>query len=463
MRFNQPTLGVLEALPRFKQAEKVWKHFFSPTEGWSALAPPIPAVLLAGLSRAGCGDPSSLAPAHIWSPGCDGALRAVHDEVWRGAYAELLAAPETQCARSARDGRWIMLAPRGVYAVASTEEPPTLVTVYRPHPRGLNVDVREEDFVFFAAQRWVRETRMPVQSLITELDRRVVEPVAVWRVARAVAEAQAQSDEAIVDAASQAAAWLGGLPPALTSAALPSPARLLDLLQAALGDEDCDVEVLLGDLEDAVLVTAALRGVDEADRLSGALGAVLDWCPPSWGVAAPFVLQRIESGPAWARSFWRQVDEAIGAAALQASPPVHRPEATLTAKLLAPPWWRSMLERLASLGGDAVRLLSGTEAGWVAGPARMGSANHSWDVRAPTEVLPAGTRVFAVHAGCPEGEELTGELRAGEPIWELEAPGEELRLVLVRGGTGAGLPELLRSPLPEARLTVTVVEISRPR
>lgn len=462
MNLMHPTLGTLLPLTQQDQPGKVWRHLHSPTEDWSALVGTDTARLHSAARAWGCPQWRADGAYPSFRPACAERLRAQHDRYWVGVYGPLLVDPAARCARSARDNRWAILAPRGVYAVVLSNTPARVITVYRPHPPGLNVCPAEEDFVFFAERKWSRETGMAATQLFSELERRSPDPIGVWRLALAVGAAEAHPEPEIRSASTLAELWLAELPPTVRAAAIPDRSKLLDALEGILREAEVEVAGTLFDLEDAMVVTGVLAGAPARDALLDSLGQLLEWSPQSWSGLADIATERIAEGPHWVRTFWEKVADSVSTAVFQGMPALHRPMATLTESVLAPPWWSRWARKL-SLAPERASSLSASEAGWMLAAARLSGDGSVWDVVPPKDVIEGRPRVFVVHSGAPMGEEVTTDLGAGQALWELEHPGDEIRVMLLEGTSGATLSECVEAALSGAGGRLTVVEISRPK
>lgn len=464
MSWTQPDIGRFGPIPPRLQPRKVWRHLHSPFERWENLVGVPLANIVEQARDVGCPpwEPARYSPR--LPAGAAEQLRQQHDAVWADVYGRLLADPETRSARSLADGRWVLLAPQGVFGVVTADAPMRVWTVYRPHPLGLSVPPSEEDFSYFAAQRWLRETGMSVTSLIAELERRESGPLGIWRLARAAGEAEGSVDPQVARIREAALRWLRGLPGDQRAAAMPARSDLLDALEEAIrqGDE-AHIPAVLLDLEDAVTVTGVLGGEALRAVLVDELAALLDWCPSDWSRMTPWIEQRAAGSPAAARELWARIGDAVAASALQEVAPVHRPVASLAAALLAPPWWQRWARALARQGQAAVDTLAASEAGWSVGAAHLSSQGGAWEVVPPAALTTGEARVFIVHEGAPEGEDVTSDLAPGQPLWELVSPGEELRVVVVDGWPSGSLADAVTAAERDRSVRISVVEISRPR
>lgn len=464
MRWSRPNdIGPFDPIPSRLQPRKVWRHLHSPVEGWENLVGVALAALVTQARAAGCPPwvPGKYAPS-LRAAGAD-VLRRQHDEVWADVYGPILAHPETRCGRSQADGRWVLLAPDGVFGVVTSEAPARVWTVYRPHPLGLTVSPSEEDFRCFATERWLRETGMSTTTLRSELERREPDALGIWRLARAVGAAEGDADGGVAGARDAALAWLGGAAAEARASAIPDRVALLDAVEAVLADENADVSGVLLDLEDAVSVTRVLAGEIAKDDLVESIGALLDWCPPELSRMSGWIAERAAQGPIAARDLWARVGDAVVGAALKELPAVHRPATSLAAILTAPPWWERWTHELARTSQDVVRTLLAPQAGWVVAAARLSSQGGAWDVVPPPALAKSGVRVFIVHADAPSGEDVTNDLAAGQPLWELDQPGDEVRAIIVEGAAVRSLAEAFTAAERDSAVRITVVEINRPR
>lgn len=462
MIWEHPTIGRFSSMPEGLQPGKVWRHLHSPNEQWSELVGTDTAGLRAAARAQGCPPWRGSGDYPWFSPACVPILREHHDRFWAEAYGRLLLDPSARCGRSKVDNRWVVLAPRGVYGVIAPGRPSSVLTIYRPHLRGLNVRLTEEHFAYEAAARWRKETEMPTSAARSELAQRVPDTAGLWRLAKAIGETESSTEPEVVAARREAETWLRAMPPALLASAVPERAALLDDLEEALRDEDADVVGALLGIEDAVVVTSVLAGASARDELVSALGDLLDWAPASWSRLAALPALRQASGAVSALSFWARAADAVEAATLQALPVVHRPAATLAAILVAPPWWQRWARELAAVGEGLAASLTPSQGGWALAVGRMSGDGGAWDVVPPGD-LTAGERVFVVDAEHTDGMDVTADLVAGQPIWELERPGDEIRVIVVRGATPGTLAEALAAAASGAPVHLDVIELSRPR
>lgn len=462
MIWEHPTIGRFSSMPEGLQPGKVWRHLHSPNEHWFELVGADTDALRAAARAGGCPPwrGSGLYPE--FSESCAVVLRDHHDRFWAEAYGRLLLDPSARYGRSKADNRWLVLAPHGVYGVIAPGRPSWVLTIYRPHLRGLNVRLTEEHFAYEAAARWRKETEMPTSGSRSELARRVPDTAGLWRLAKVIGETESSAEPDLVAARRDAETWLRATPGAQLAAAVPDRAALLDDLEEALGDENADVVGALLGIEDAVVVTSVLAGNRARDELVSALGDLLDWAPPSWSRLAALPAMRRAAGAPSALSFWERAADAVEAAALQALPVVHRPVATLAAMLVAPPWWQRWVRQLAAAGEGFVASLTPSQSGWAVAVGRMSGDGGAWDVVPPGD-LAAGDRVFVVDAEHPDGMDVTADLVAGQPLWELERPGDEIRVIVVRGATTGTLAEALAAAASGAPVHLDVIELSRPR
>lgn len=463
MRWMHPIIGELLPLPSHLQPQKVWRHLHSPAEAWTTIVGTDTSRLQSAARAWGCPDWRSEGDYPVFRRGCADRLREQHERHWASPYGSLLLAPATRCARSRWEDRWLLLAPHGVYSVVVPGHPSWVLTVYRPHARGLSVTSSEEDYVHFAEARWCRETGMNSSMLRAELERRATDPVGVWRLALAVGQSENASDGVIVALREEARRWLGGLTAEIKAAATPAPSSLLDALEVAVRDTDADVTGTLLELEDAVVVTAVLVGQGAGERLIETLGALLDWTPPGWAHLAAMASARLSEAPVAAIALWEKVDEALGAAVVRELPAAHRPAARLASSLVSPSWWRRWSEDLEVLGETAVTWLSAPEAGWAVAAGSLSRDSGPWAVVPPPSLIQRGARVFVVHADEPGGEDVTADLGIGQVLWQLDEPGDEIRVVIVEGVAVGTLAEAIEKATSGASIRLIVVEISRPR
>lgn len=456
MNWYHPKVGTFAPISSKKQPQKTWKHLLSPWEAWSELIDTDVTQLRNTAQSFGCPAWSSGGTPTEFNQVCSNYLRLQHDQFWRDVYGRLLLDSTSHWQPSTYSKRWVILAPHGVFGVVGPNAPACVLTVFRPHPFGLNVQSSEDDFIVFARNYWEKETGVSAMNLIFELERMTSDPISLWRLAHAVALAEDATELTIVKAKRNAALWLSNLPQEVKAAAIPDRNQLLDLLQLQFEEEEPETVDTLWGLEDALLVTHVLAGKAAYDGLLDELRAVLDWAPPSWLNLATLAESRLQKAPTIARPLWEHISATIDALTLQQLPVVHRPIASISHNLLAPTWWQRWTSKLEA----AVRSLTASEAGWMVGAGSMSGTGDRWHVVPPS--IPTGTKVFLVHAAAPEGEDVTTEILPGAVFWELEHPGEEIRVILVTGNINGTLAEMVAAA-DQGKTQLTIIEISRPR
>jgi hypothetical protein len=428
MTWEHPKIGRFNPLPPGKQPLKVWKHLYAAVERWSELVDVDVSALAQTAREAGCPERPELGGTPVFPSKCQPLMKRHHDEVWVETYRSEIFSERAFVARKSVRRQWAIATPRGVYAVVNERgrgEPSDMCTVYRPHDPGSSVPPDEGHFVRQARRKWEQETNMRSDVVNAWLREPTEDATGVWLLAHAIGTARAHGDaEALL---LEAEARIAAVSPELRAQATPAAGRLLNHLERVLKDEDEDeAEEVLVDLANAVLVTSVLTDQATADALIERLAALLDWSPSGWSTLAATADARQAGAGGLLARWWGEVAERLTATALAEAAPA--PRATLSASLfpVAP---RSMFDRLLGLLPEA------RPVDWFAGAAEVGAAVGEWEVRAPARLRSEhGVRVFVLDAASDVPDEVTDLLAAGGPIWSLDVPGEEVVVIVVRGG-----------------------------
>lgn len=467
MRWNHPKTGVLVALPAGLQPVKVWKHLYSLQEDWAALGIAVDG-LIARITTLGAPAPTGRELPAQASAGVLSALRAQHDGTWAPLYGSELVAGDTLVARSQEDGRWLFVSNRGVFAAAddSRGDGAVVLSVYRPHPEGLNVPWSNGQYRRRALNRWIRETRMSAPDPLAALAEVTLPPsdaAGTWELALALARARlAAPDSAMVQRAERALAASPYRP-----AATPSQDAVLDAVERAIREDDDDPLRVLLALEDALLVTSELSGEAVAEALADRAGDLLEWAPGSWSRAAPFA-RRQSQAPPCITAFWARAADVLTASAIREQPAGARPGARLTDILLPVTRRRHTARLLRVPSTRVVRQAPAAPAyvppGWRAAAAHL-SGNAGWAVVPPTEIRSPTVQAWIVDDQHPAGEDITAEFRAsaGTSVWTLD-PGDEAEIIWVEGIKRAStLNAALDLAEAESSARVGVATVTRPR
>ncbi len=467
MRWTHPVIGALAPLPDGLQPGKVWKHLYEPKEAWRELGLPIEALVTeveaSGARRTGARELPYGLPVSVLTT-----LRAQHAREWAPVYGRDLLAPDTYVGRSTVDNRWLFASVRGVYAAADDAQGTgaVVLSVYRPHPQGLNVPWSNEQYRRRALSRWTSETDMPARdphAHLTDLARAPIDAASTWELALAVARARATegTERSLVEAEAALAASLH------RKEATPDPDQVLDEVERSVREEDDDPLAILLALQDAVLVTAELAGTSAAALLADRAGNLLEWAPPAWARIAPFAARQA-AAPTPVRDLWARASEVLSAAALRAQAATARPEARI-ADLLIPNIRRKHTTRLAQLPRERVRRhqpVAGAPVPprWRAPTVQL-SGETGWSVIPPVEIRTSTVQAWLVDDEYPDGEDITEEFRAGGDVsvWTLSA-GDQAEVVWVDGLSRApSLADALDAAASAPGASVGVATISRPR
>jgi hypothetical protein len=428
MTWEHPKIGRLNPLPSKHQPLKVWKHLYAAVERWSELVEVDVSALEQTAREAGCPERPELGGMPAFPPRCQPLMQRHHDEVWAETYRAEIFSERALVARKSDRRQWAIATPRGVYAVVNEGgrgAPSDMCTVYRPHDPGSSVPPDEGHFVRQARRKWEQETNMRSEVVNAWLREPSEDATGVWLLAHAIGMARAHGDAEALRR--DAEGRLAAVPPELRAQATPAADRLVDHLERALKEEDEDeAEEVLVDLANAVLVTSVLTDLATAEALVERLAALLDWSPFGWSaLAATAEARQADAGGLLAR-WWGEVAERLTATVLAEAAPL--PRSTLAATLF-PAEMPSVFERLRRFLPEARAV------GWFAGAAAMGAAAGEWEVRPPARLRSErGVRVFVLDAASDVPDEVTDLLGAGGPIWSLEVPGEEVVVIVVRGG-----------------------------
>ena len=465
MIWEHEQIGLVVPMPPAIQPRKVWKHLHAPSERWSELVRGGTDRLLAAADRCGCPPRDQYVPEENFVPSCAGALRSQHDNYWVAAYGAELMATGTLCGRSTVDGRWVLASKRGVFLVATGGTPARVLSAYRPHPLGLDVVYVENDFVNAAVRRWERQTGMRSMDILKRLSERPDTPTAAWRLAVAVAESGVSLDPEVVGARLVAERRLAALTDRARALALPSKNDVVDGLDDVVREDDGDPVGPVLDVADAVAVTDVLVGKVAADELVDQLLPLLDWASPSWSELGEIADREATTTAGAVQRFWRAVGETAVGVTLTELGGVHRPVARLAARLTAPPWWTPILETLDAIGDRVHSIARDSVSNWSLAAQEMSGSSTGWEVLPPADLRETpGVQAFVVDKENPAGQDVTDLLAEVGPIWNLERPGQEARIVIVKGADLAGsLGEALAAAAADDGIEVTVIEVSRPR
>lgn len=479
MTWRHPLLGEVRPIPEGKQPTKVWRHLYSPIEAWDLLVGVPIAPLVDQARRRGCPEWKAGSWDAAFPGTCRPTMREHHDAHWAPGYGPCLVHPETRCGRSRRDGRLVLLAPRGVYFVLQPSgKVHQVVTVFRPHPPGGRVGWSESDFSRHAEDRWNKEIGLPATALLAELHRVAVGPATsaseAWFLALAVGRARASGDPAVAAVLPAAErALLATTPTILTCLPLDGPVALTRL-EAALRQEDGDdaVDALLG-LEDLLVIAPVLGQAADAERWLDEATRLLDWAPEGWSGLVPLAAGRREEAAALGSQLWEIAECAFVGATMRDAEPVCRPEPRLVDALVPlPTVWRlaapSLREALAKVGRWLTEAASlewglGPRVALRSSPDVFPSKEH-WRVAPPPAVqrLP-NVRLFVIDAENPRGMELTEHL--GGAVWLLEQPGQAASFVWITAPTpiaGATLTEVLDTASRMSGASASYLSVSRP-
>ena len=469
MKWSHPELGDIEQMPVENQRWKGWKHLHEPRERWDGLLGFEDGVLLSRAKANGCprrgwahvGDRSERL-AHS----CVACMHRHHDRWWREAYGQALLDPRTVHGRSRRRGRPMLFAsPRGIFIVLTAGGGRKVNTVYRPHPLGRSVLKTDRDFHDQALRRFEKETGVSTRDLNTGLARELRGPADVWLLALDVGAAQAgpgDIDQAMLDGAVER---IRSAPHEWLDEARPDPEEVLSALEAALDEsaDPDDVVTVSAGVEDALVVLAAMGEVERRARLLESALDLVGWAPPAWLDLEPLARARVAESRGDVQMWWSGVVEACEGLEVSEAP-IHDGgvPTTSTARLFAPSWWERWRAALEGVGARVRELVHPAAAGWELGAAQMSAAAGAWSVT-PGRPLPRGARVFIVDADEPDGVDVTPDYEAGEPIWLLEQPGQEARIiVLTGGGSEASLAAALEAARGAEGAQVEVVRVTRP-
>ena len=467
MRWTHPTAGAVLSIPAGLQPPKVWKHLYSPREDWTALGLPVEG-LVAAVTALGAPPPTTRElPAGVHREVL-AALREQHDGAWAPVYGTDLLAADTLVARSQDDRRWLFVSMRGVFAAAddSRGDGAVVLSVYRPHPEGLNVPWSNGQYRRRALDRWIRETRMSASDPLAALAEVATPPkdaAGAWELALALARARcAAPDSPLVGSAAVALAASS-----FRREAAPSQDQILDAVEQAIRDEDDDPLRVLLAVEDAVLVTLELSDEAAADVLASRAADLLEWAPTSWARAAPFA-GRQGSAVAPVAAFWARVADALTGSALREQPATTRPQASLTDRLV-PSNRRRHTARLLRVPVDRlVRVAPVAPAylppRWRASAAHL-SGNAGWTLVPPPELRTTTVQAWIVDDQHPDGEDITSEFRGGAEtsVWMLD-PGDDAEIVWIEGiqrASSLGDAIDVAAAAPGAR--IGVASVTRPR
>ena len=467
MMWTHPVVGRLRALSPPVVPEKVWKHLYFPIEGWALLGAPVERML-GEVVAAGAPRPADrLLPARL-APAAEALLRQHHEADWAPIYGAELCSKDTDVGRSAADGRWLFASAHGVFGVAvgTVEGAGLLISVYRPHPEGLNVPWTNDQFRRRAHQRWLRETRMLSSSPLADLTSLAppTDAGSTWELALAIARVRAVGGSEAPEVAAAASRLAAS---AFKESATPDAETVLDALQEAIRVESNDPVVVLLAVEEALLVTAELKGAEAAAQLADRAGNLVEWSPAEWCRVAAFAQeQRGRRSPA--SQWWERVADALVDAAVRSQPAAVRRQARL-ADLLVPNPGARHAQRLQRVPETRVKRVVPRQGAHVP-PRWSASAQHlageaGWAVVPPAELRTKTVQAWVVDDQHPDGVAITRELRAGgdTAVWVLD-PGDVAELLWLEGvRPTAHLGEALDAAAMEPQAQVGVAILTRPR
>jgi len=424
--FVHPVLGEVAELPPDLQPWKVWKHLLNPTEDWGKLTDVAREDLISKARANGCPrwKPTDSSPAVARS--CNRCLVRLHATVWRDTYrAELVATTELGTKRH-EHAKTVLSTPRGCVIVVQDSR---VLTVYRPHPPGLAVPRTEAQFVR-AASRVLRQTTGVHQMTADEaLALSIDNPGDVWHLALAIADAETsgtwtvEQNAAVVERLAQVASS--------TREVLRPSYALFDALEAALDASDLEeLEPVVCAVSDWLEVTERVHGEASARALLDQVADLIALAPDPWRGLQPLISGRLSRTVGVAVAWWTELDEVVGALALDALPVVHAAKSTLARTVAAPGFWARFQSTLRALGRQVEGALKPGTGRLV--PAIELGGDLSVAVEARFDP-PVGARVFVVDADHPRGEELTGEVVAGEEVWQLDRARDATWWVVVYG------------------------------
>lgn len=451
-----PELGEVAELSDKAKPLKAWNHVLKVSEDWAALTGVAHAAAVSLADQAECpswGRHEGRVLPRGWPTTCFCCLHALHDDVWRSVYGRELM-ETTKLGNQRRNPKRRMLStPRGCIIVVQQG---CIISVYRPHPPGLNVPFSEQDFIEQADYVLDKNTGARTMTAQQALRRALDHPTPVWHVSLALGHARATGGWT-EEECQRVQQRLKRVPAAVKASLVPS-AELFDSLEAAQDETDSsELEPVVDGLADWLVVTELLHGNTSARAILEHAAALVTLAPPAWLALQPLVTDRAAEARGVAADWWVELDEMLGALRLAEVPAVHLAEATLAQKVAAEPVWAAMWAPLQALEARAIQATRPTLAARVA---ELGS-DSATGVTA-TGPLPDGARVFMVDAEHPEGEELTDEWEADEVIWELDHPDVPTWLVTVYGGVpGTTLAAVLEAAAADPNARVEVAPVHR--
>lgn len=455
MTLFSPTIGPVLPLSGRILQKKVRKHLYSPTERWDTLLGVPVHQLVEAAARAGI-PPFHEEPSARLEPAAQALLQRHHDSAWLPAYSRDLGSDHSLVGKSLADGRWVIASPRGVYLVTGDRQPPQLISVHRPHPPFVDVEWTEEQFAEQARWRWEKETGMSAADLSTRLAREPRSAGDVWLLALAISDAvDAQLPELQI---AEARSRVAKATPDAQKEATPLRERVLDELERSLREGEDGADVLMA-TEGALRVLEVLGHGDVAQDLAERAADLVDWAPQPWWRLGTLAAARVQTRSAAAALFWDRVQASLDALLLEHIPANEEAQAASTA-----PWYAPIAAALEALGGRVVEFI-GVQHGWSTAQVHASGAGGAQQVFAPRELASrSDVRLFVIDPRESAPIEMTTELRTNEVIWELDSPGDEIRVLVIEHATADGrLAELLAQAREQKVGPVQVVRISRPK